>query len=356
MDLTVNKKRNIISTSIPIGDLVSKYLGKSPRTKKPKMKSMVDVDPITGHWVAEIFKPNSNKTSVKVTKQDFTVDKVDLGVSSRATNLKILNLANKKINHKVPKDVEDKAKLKQGLWKMVKYIHQLQNPIPQPLAMVPLSLDVKSLDNQKFLDQVHKERSLSKTFYNWMGEVGEMVNHFTQAYESSTNRSSKLVSTLETKVKLWEGKRDHLEIAIANMEEAFSYGMEKFLSEKIIPDVDSNTLFVEKVNEEWWCTLIDQGIEESEQILKIVACVEEVINNHINCVYNLSIGEVKTGIDEAKMKEYFTRKAQDLKDAKEMVARDCSVIARVQSLIMLSEEQVKMLDTKLEQLQNCKDI
>lgn len=147
-----------------------------------------------------------------------------------------------------------------------------------------------------------------------------------------------------------------MEIEITNLDEAFVYGRDKFLTEKVIPDVDASSLFVAKVNKEWRCTLFDQGIEESSQILKVIACVEEVLSNHVDCLYKLSKSEFKVGIDVAKMKESFAEKAQGLKDAKEMAAHDCLVIAQVQSLTILIDEQINTLETKLEKLQNYKCI
>lgn len=52
-----NKKRNIILASIPIEDMVSKCLGKTPKARKSKTMSKIDFDVDNGNWVAEIAHP-----------------------------------------------------------------------------------------------------------------------------------------------------------------------------------------------------------------------------------------------------------------------------------------------------------
>ncbi len=43
-ELSVNKKRSIIPATLPIGDMVSKCLGKTPKTKRPKIETLLNID------------------------------------------------------------------------------------------------------------------------------------------------------------------------------------------------------------------------------------------------------------------------------------------------------------------------
>lgn len=73
---------------------------------------MLEVDEATGHWTTEIAKPIPGKDVDKSTEEDFIVEKIDLGVASRAVDVKHLELSTKRIISRTWKDEKDKRELK----------------------------------------------------------------------------------------------------------------------------------------------------------------------------------------------------------------------------------------------------
>ncbi len=53
----MENKRSIVPISMPIDDLVSKYLGKMPKVKKVRIESRIKFDKTSGWWVVEIATP-----------------------------------------------------------------------------------------------------------------------------------------------------------------------------------------------------------------------------------------------------------------------------------------------------------
>lgn len=94
---SIGKKRNVVPIIIPMEDMVRKCLGKVSKPKNLKMQVMMEVDKATGHWVAKVAKPISGRDSKKATEDDFRVQKIDLGVASRAVDAKHLESSTKRM-------------------------------------------------------------------------------------------------------------------------------------------------------------------------------------------------------------------------------------------------------------------
>lgn len=100
-------------------DMVSKCLGKTPKSKKLKTTSRVDFDPDTRNWVVEVAYPLTDKEVEDPTIKDFTIEKVNLGATSRVVDVRHLEASTKKIITRTLKDEKDKKELKQTLRLMV---------------------------------------------------------------------------------------------------------------------------------------------------------------------------------------------------------------------------------------------
>lgn len=66
-----SKKRNIVLVSVPLGDMVSKFLGKTPKAKKLKTISKIDFDDNTSNWTIKIACPNTNEVIASPTAKGF---------------------------------------------------------------------------------------------------------------------------------------------------------------------------------------------------------------------------------------------------------------------------------------------
>lgn len=74
---------------------------------------MLEVDENTGHWVAEMAKPISDKDPENATEKDFTIEKIELGTTSRVADAKHLESSTKRMLSRTWKDEKDKRELKQ---------------------------------------------------------------------------------------------------------------------------------------------------------------------------------------------------------------------------------------------------
>lgn len=54
---SLTKKRNAIPISIPIEDMASKCLGRTSKSKRLKIETMIDVDEQKSHWITEVARP-----------------------------------------------------------------------------------------------------------------------------------------------------------------------------------------------------------------------------------------------------------------------------------------------------------
>lgn len=81
--------------------------------KKVKTISRIDFDVDSGNWTAEIARPLTYEKTEDPTVRDFTVEKVNIGTASRATDVLHLEASTKKIITRTWKDEKDKKELKQ---------------------------------------------------------------------------------------------------------------------------------------------------------------------------------------------------------------------------------------------------
>lgn len=94
---SISKKHYIVPITILMEDMVSKFLGKIFKPKKLKTQAMVEVDEAIGHWVAKVAKPISARDLERATRDDFTVEKIDLGVASKVVDAKHLESSTKRM-------------------------------------------------------------------------------------------------------------------------------------------------------------------------------------------------------------------------------------------------------------------
>lgn len=144
LEATLGKKQSVVLVTIPMEDMVNRCLGKASNPKKLKMQAMLELYEAAGHWMAEIAKPILGKDADKAIEENFTVEKIDLGVALHVVDVTHLESSTIRIISRTWKDEKDKRELKQVVTQMAKYINAIHNPNPQPLA------------KQKMLDQVQR--------------------------------------------------------------------------------------------------------------------------------------------------------------------------------------------------------
>ena len=113
----MEKKRSIVPISMPIDDLVSKCLGKTPKVKKARTESRINFDKASRRWAVEIATPPDGSSLDSIALQDYQITKVDLGKGNRETDMKFFEVSNKKIIERVWKDGQDKQEMKETIKK-----------------------------------------------------------------------------------------------------------------------------------------------------------------------------------------------------------------------------------------------
>lgn len=80
---SVSRKQNFLPVTIPIQQMVVKYIEKSPKPKRFKTAAHLDNDEGTGKWVAEIASYKPKDENKEASPDDFEITKVELGNMSR---------------------------------------------------------------------------------------------------------------------------------------------------------------------------------------------------------------------------------------------------------------------------------
>lgn len=112
---SVSKKQNSIPVSIPIQDMVVKYMEKGPKQKKFKTTTRLDADEKTGRWIAKIASYKPKDENKEINAKDFEVTKVDLRNMSRDFDNHLFNVTAKKILTRSEKDGQEKRELKRHI-------------------------------------------------------------------------------------------------------------------------------------------------------------------------------------------------------------------------------------------------
>ena len=115
------------------------------KNKKRKIEAILNVDEEIWHWVAEVYKPTLDKDMEELALENPTVEKTDLGITTRAASMKMFNSRNKRISHPIWKDWKDNRELKHTLRLMEECIYAIQNLEGMPLTTILDSVDVRSL-------------------------------------------------------------------------------------------------------------------------------------------------------------------------------------------------------------------
>lgn len=82
LSASLTKKMSVIPISIPMEDMIIKCLGRASKSKRLKTEVMINVDDQTGHWIAKVARPPTDKDIENITKKDFVIENIDVGMNS----------------------------------------------------------------------------------------------------------------------------------------------------------------------------------------------------------------------------------------------------------------------------------
>lgn len=108
---SVSKKWSFILVTIPIQDMVVKYIEKGPKQKKFKTTARLDNDEGIGKWVAEIASYKPKDEDKEVSAEEFEITKVELRNMSRDSDNHFFQVSAKKMLTRSEKDGREKREL-----------------------------------------------------------------------------------------------------------------------------------------------------------------------------------------------------------------------------------------------------
>lgn len=171
LETSIERKRSIVPISMPIDDLVSKCLSKTPKVKKARTEMRINFDKNSGRWAAEIATPLDGCSRDSVVPQDYQITRVDLGKGNHDVDMEFFEASNKKISHRVWKDEHDKKEMKETIKNMAQYINAILHPEAKPISEMSAVVDVSSLINQQSLRNLHKCKAVAKKGGEWVEDV-----------------------------------------------------------------------------------------------------------------------------------------------------------------------------------------
>lgn len=170
---SVNKRKNIVPIALPIGDVVSKYVTKTPHPKRAKAMTRLEIDDKIGKWIVEVSNPKVDGEASELFVDSYHVERVELGVADRDTDNHHFEVFAKCMLTRSQKDGKDKKELKQMIRVLADYIHAISgvSSSPKPLAQASQSFDPASPANQKLLSQIQRGKAIATVFDDWVNGV-----------------------------------------------------------------------------------------------------------------------------------------------------------------------------------------
>lgn len=91
-----------------------------------------------------------------------------MGKGNHVVDMEFFEASNKKITHRVLKDGKDKQEMKETIKNMEHNINAILHPEAKPINEMSAMVDVTSMTNQQFLDNLQKCKVVAKTTEEWM--------------------------------------------------------------------------------------------------------------------------------------------------------------------------------------------
>lgn len=249
---SVNKKWSSIPVTIPIQDMVVKYIEKGPKPKRFKTTTRLDCDEGTGKWVAEIasYKPKDEKKEVSA--EDFEITKVELGNMSRDSNNHFFQVSANKMLTRSEKDEWEKRELKRHISILAQFIDSIGCFRELPISHATESFDPTSPKNKKLMSQVQRDKTIAEAIERWIeGVIKEGEKYITNS-QKLCNEMQSLIVEIQNQILPWEKEEHKWENVLPMFTKIEECGTTRFLTEHSIKLViDECQLFVLKKTIMW---------------------------------------------------------------------------------------------------------
>lgn len=318
---------------------------------------MLEVDDETGHSVAEVAKPISDKDLENATIKDFVVQKINLGVASRAVDAKHLKFSTKRMISKTWKDEKDKRELKQIVTQMAEYINAIHHPSPQPLTQLSLSFNPVSLVNQRLLDQVERSHMIAEIFDEWLDSIVEQGTYYIASLIKVNDNAIIVSKDLQLEATTWDKEINKWVEVLEQMNDVQKIGIMKFLAKKPVDNLDDNVLYVSRKNIEWRNSIIKQGHEESIKLLKVLKELIDTMHKDLKCIDIQLLKDDRRMIELATdMVKNFKERVQHVKETKSLATNDFCKVARIESMLAVCFDHLEAHKIKVMQVNMDKEV
>lgn len=155
------------------------------------------------------------------------------------------------------------SEIKDIMRSMAKYIEAINNPNLQPISHTPTSFDPKSPINQKKIEQIQNCRLIKDVVVDWLDEIQKIGGKYFVDLSKVHDDANTVTKELENEIVKWKNEEAEWVKREAQMRKVQKYGVMKFLSEKPVPGLGDNILYICQQNVEWRNFFVRQAYEES---------------------------------------------------------------------------------------------
>ena len=184
-------------------------------------------------------------------RQDYQLSRINLGKGSHVVDMKFFKASNKKITNRVQKDAQNKQDMKEAMRNMAQYINAILHLEPKPLNEMSSSMDVMSIANQQFLDNLHKCKAIAKTTEEWLQYVLSETVKQVNLLDKASKETAAIIKKVELSYEGYEKERNNLKKVVLWIEDIQGFGLQNFWVECPVAGLDDKTLYIIKDCIEW---------------------------------------------------------------------------------------------------------
>lgn len=134
---------------------------------------------------------------------------------------------------------------------MAQYIHALHNS-PLPLSQHSGPFSPKSPSNQKFLDEVQRNRMIAEVFSEWLTTIMCQATNYITDLVQIFKDTNEVTKTLDTNLVSWQKEKSKWTVISKKMRDIQHYGLMNFLAEIQVSGLNEDVMFICKESIEWF--------------------------------------------------------------------------------------------------------
>lgn len=247
--------------------------------------------------------------------------------------MKHLETSTKRIISRTWKDEKDRAELKQNLMQMAQYIHALQNSL-LPLSQSSIPFSSKSPGNQKFFDEVQRNKIIAEIFSEWLTSIVDQGTNYISDLVQIFKDANEVTKELDVELISWHKEKTKWAVISKQMCDIQRYGLMNFLAERQVPGLNEDIMFICKESIEWHNQIIEQGHSKYASLRGELTTLRTTMQKDLRYVdVQLLKEDSQTLEDTTEMINQFSSHIKQIKVEKSIVVEDFTNISKVESML-----------------------